>query len=84
MPLTYFETDSLKKLSDKELVKNHQILQEKISRAQRTSTPKDIMIQMLMFEKAYTNEIDRRIDEDIIDLDEVEEEIYNDELNEIR
>lgn len=84
MPLTYFETDSLKKLSDKELVKNHQILQEKISRAQRTSTPKDIMIQMLMFEEAYTNEIDRRIDEDIIDLDEVEEEIYNDELNEIR
>ena len=75
MPLVYFEPDKLKKMSDTDLIIKQQELESKISRAQVSSTPYEIMEQYMILKDHYTNEIERRIEMDEMDIDEVEEEV---------
>lgn len=75
MTLTYFESDKLKKLSDTDLVIKQQELESKIAKAQVSSTSYDIMEQYIIYNELYKNEIDRRVENDELDIDEVEEEV---------
>ena len=75
MPLVYYDTDKLKKLSDVELLIKQQELESKISKAQVCSVSSEIMEQYMLFNEYYTAEIDRRVEMDELDLDEVEEEV---------
>lgn len=75
MPLVYFEPDKLKKMSDTDLIIKQQELESKISRAQVSSTPYEYMEQYIMLKDYYTMEIERRIETEDMDIDEVEEEV---------
>lgn len=74
MPIAYFETDSLYKLSNKELIEKQKEIVSKYSLSQTHKTPKEIVLQSYNLVDLYTAELDRRIVEGLIDEDELEDE----------
>ena len=74
MPIAYFETDSLYKLSNKELIEKQKEIVSKYSLSQTHKTPKEIILQLYNLVDLYTAELDRRIVEGLIDEDELEDE----------
>lgn len=74
MPITYFETDSLTKLSNKELIEKQKEIVNKYTLSQSHKTPKEIVLQLYNLSELYTSELDRRIVEGLIDEDELEDE----------
>ena len=74
MPMAYFETDSLKNLSNIELMQKHKQVTEKYSMAQSRGVTYDIVSQLQQLSDIYTAELDRRIAEGLIDEDELEDE----------
>lgn len=74
MPIAYFETDSLYKLSNKELIEKQKEIVSKYSLSQTHKTPKEIVLQLYNLVDLYTAELDRRIVEGLIDEDELEDE----------
>jgi hypothetical protein len=74
MPTAYFETDSLTKLSNKELIEKQKEIVNKYSLSQTHKTSKEIVLQLYDLVDIYTAELDRRIVEGLIDEDELEDE----------
>lgn len=74
MTMIYFETDKLKDLSNKELIKKQQEISNKCSLAQKKYISSDIIQQLIQLNEAYTAELDRRYNEGLIDEDELEDE----------
>lgn len=74
MTIAYFETDSLYKLSNKELIEKQKEIVNKYSLSQTHKTPKEIVLQLYNLVDLYTAELDRRIVEGLIDEDELEDE----------
>jgi hypothetical protein len=72
----YFEPDELKNLPNKELIKKQKEITEMFSKAQRKSTPASTMEQIIILMDLYTAELDRRMEEDLIDEDEMDD-IYD-------
>lgn len=69
----YFENDKLKDLSNAELIKKHKQINEIYFSLQSKSVPSDTKIQVSQLFNLYTAELDRRIAEDLIDEDELED-----------
>lgn len=69
----YFEMDSLKELSNQELIRRHKDIRDKCSKAQRYNDNKIIM-RYNQIADMYEAELDRRIIEELIDEDELEDE----------
>lgn len=74
MPMVYFEADKLKDLSNIELIKKQQDLLNKCSMAQKKYVSSDIIQQLIQLNEIYTNEVERRYREGLIDEDELEDE----------
>lgn len=73
MTLMYYESDNLKELSDKELIKRHYKISKIESDAQVKSTPRHLMEQIRQMYQLYDDEMNRRLDNDLMDEDFVEE-----------
>ena len=69
----YFEMDSLKELSNQELIRRHKDIRDKCSKARRYNDNKIIM-RYNQIADMYEAELDRRIIEELIDEDELEDE----------
>ena len=74
MPKTYFEAINYKSLSNKDLIKKHEEIEIKISKAESGFIPKDLVESMIEIEKAINNEIDYRLDAGTMQEDELDED----------
>lgn len=75
MSVAYFEFDSLKNLSNIELIRKHKQVLEKYDLAKNNKfVPYESVKQLYELTEIYTAELDRRISEDLIDEDELEDE----------
>lgn len=70
MQSIFFEIDSIMNLSNKNLIKNHWKINHILTKCPSLSY--DYKGQLYDFLSLYENEIDRRIEEDLIEEDEVE------------
>lgn len=74
MAKVYFEPQVLNDLSNDDLLKKFKDLGDKLNKAKTYSfVGKDVMEDMQMIYDYYVAEIDRRIEEDLLDEDEIEE-----------
>ena len=69
----YYESDNLKELSNQELIKKHYKISKIESNAQVKTTPRHLMEQIRQMYQLYDDELNRRLECDIMDEDEVEE-----------
>lgn len=67
----YFEPDSLKKLSNDDLMKKQKELESKLSKIK--NMPSQYISDLQFLYECYSNEIDRRIESEEIDMDEIED-----------
>lgn len=74
MPKTYFEANSYKSLSNKDLIKKQEEIEIKISKAESGFLPKDIVESMLEIRDAISHEIDSRLDAGTMSEDELDED----------
>lgn len=83
MQEVFFEADSLNKLSNKELAKKYWKLNEILTNCKSLSY--DYKNQLYNFLSLYESEIERRIDEDLLEEDEIETlyEFFDDNNNEV-
>ena len=70
----YFETDKLKDLSNIELLEKHKKINDMYFSLQSKSIPSETRNQISQLFEQYTAELERRIAEDLIDEDELEDE----------
>lgn len=68
----YFEMDSLKDLSNQELIQRHKKIRNLCSYAQQHHDNQSL-IQYMNLADVYERELDRRIMEELIDEDELED-----------
>lgn len=73
MTLAYYESDNLKELSDKELIKRHYKISKIESNAQSKNTPRHLMEQIRQMYQLYDDEMRRRLDNDLLEEDFIEE-----------
>lgn len=83
MQEVFFEADSLNKLSNKELAKKYWKLNEILTKCKSLSY--DYKNQLYNFLSLYESEIERRLDEDLLEEDEIETlyEFFDDNNNEV-
>lgn len=74
MPKTYFEANSYKSLSNKDLIKKQEEIEIKISKAESGFLPKDLVESMLEIRDAISQEIDNRLDAGTMSEDELDED----------
>lgn len=79
MPGTYYEKSELKNIPDVILVVRHHQLETKLQKA-IGYVDRQMLATMYQLYDDYTEEIDRRVYDDEIDIDETEEIIYSKEL----
>ena len=74
MPKTYFEANSYKSLSNKDLIKKQEEIEIKISKAESGFLPKDLVESMMEMRDAISQEIDARLDAGTMSEDELDED----------
>lgn len=79
MPGTYYERASLEKIPDVDLVVKQHLLEMKMKKMYNYPDRAVINTLYNLYDD-YTNEIDRRIEMDIIDIENIEEFIYDNDL----
>lgn len=76
----YFESDSLKELSNRDFIKKHFQINEMSNKAMSKNTPSYVVEQIKAMKDLYEKELQRRYEEDLIDDDEIED--YYEEFEE--
>lgn len=74
MPKTYFEANSYKSLSNKELLKKQEEIEIKLSKAEVGFLPSDIIESMEQMRKTLNEEVDARLDDGRMNEDELDED----------
>lgn len=86
MALAYIENHIVESLSNKALMKKYWEISKMMSKVQNRKTPSHIVEEVTQLYNLYETELNRRLDEDIIEEDEANsfwEEIEEDEDEEL-